>query len=125
MRRRFSAERRVHPRINHTLPMQIAVNGYDFSTSTQNVSCVGAYCNVHKYVPPFTKLAIKLSLPLGRRAAAKDGDIECKGVVVRTEDAPSGGFNMAIYFNEIKEPQRKKIARYISQLMPGQVLAAS
>jgi len=110
-------ERRLHPRLNHKLPVNLAVNGYDFSTSTHNISCVGAYCHLDKYVPPFTKISVKLSLP-NKDRVHKNTIVECKGVVVRSEDELKGGFSIAIFFNELHDEQRKKIARYISQFLP-------
>jgi hypothetical protein len=109
-------ERRLHPRLDHKLPLNLAVNGYDFSTSTHNISSVGAYCHLDKYMPPFTKISVKLSLP-NKGQAGKNTIVECKGVVVRTEDEVKGGFNLAIFFNEMREDQRKKIALYISQFL--------
>lgn len=108
-------ERRLHPRVEKKLPLKVAANGYDFATSTQNISCVGAYCRVNKYIPPFTKIAIRITLPNNK---SKEYDVECKGVIVRTEDEKTGGFNIAIFFNEIKDDQRQKISRYISQFLP-------
>ncbi|MCU0652107.1 MAG: PilZ domain-containing protein [Candidatus Omnitrophica bacterium] len=115
--RSVGKERRLHPRLDHTLPLKIAANGYDFVTNTQNVSCLGAYCHIDKYVPPFTKIGIKLNLPLASRSRKKSG-IECNGVIVRTEDATDGGFNIAIFFNRINDNQRKVISNYISQFLP-------
>jgi hypothetical protein len=109
-------ERRLHPRIDHKLPLNLAVNGYDFSTSTHNISSVGAYCHLDKYMPPFTKISVKLSLP-NKGQAGKNTIVECKGVVVRTEDEARGGFNLAIFFNQMRDDQRKKIASYISQFL--------
>ena len=109
-------ERRINPRLDHKLPMNMAVNGYDFSTTTHNLSCVGAYCHINKYVPPFTKISVKLSLPLD--TAGKNNLIECKGVIVRSEDETKGGFNIAIFFNEIRSEERKKLAQYIKQFLP-------
>ena len=107
---RKSQEKRLYPRVEHKLPIKVAANGYDFITTTKNVSCVGVYCRIKKYVPPFTRVLVRLSLPVL---------VECKGVVVRTEDEEKGdGFNIAIFFNEISEDQRKKIGRYISQFLP-------
>jgi len=126
-------ERRQHPRLDHKLPVNLAVNGFDFSTSTHNISCVGAYCHLDKYMPPFTKIAVKLSLPdrpggsaclPARQGLASNSQshkstiVECKGVVVRSEDEVNGGFNIAIFFNEMRDDQRKKIAHYISQFLP-------
>jgi c-di-GMP-binding flagellar brake protein YcgR len=109
-------ERRVHPRLDHKLPFNVAVNGYDFSTTTHNISCVGAYCHLNKYIPPFTKISVKLSLP-NKDCADKSTIVECKGVVVRSEDETRGGFNIAIFFNQMRDAQRRKIAAYISQFL--------
>ena len=111
-------ERRLHPRINQQLPLNVAANGYDFSTYTRNVSCLGAYCHINKYVPPFTKVLIKLSLPVSEAGRTKDYSVECKGVIVRTEDEEKGGFNVAIFFNSIKDQEKRKIEKYINQFLP-------
>lgn len=121
---RVRSERRIHPRVDHSLPIKVAVNGYDFATSTRNISCVGAYCRIAKYMPPFTKILVKLSLPIMTDDGVRDYKVECKGVVVRTEDEPDGGFNIAIFFNEINDTQKKKISQYISQLLPKESLTS-
>jgi len=110
-------ERRKHPRIDKRLPIKVAANGYDFATTTQNISCVGAYCHINKYVPPFTRVMIKLSLPLRNQKGSRNATVECKGVLVRTEDEDNGGFNIAIFFNDIREEQKKKIAAYVNQFV--------
>ncbi|MDD5156417.1 MAG: PilZ domain-containing protein [Candidatus Omnitrophica bacterium] len=112
------AERRLHPRIDHALPIKIAANGYNFSTSTENVSCVGAYCHLDKYIPPFTRIAVKVVLPVTSAGKKRNIDVECKGVIVRSIDENKGGYNVAVFFNGIQENQRKKIAEYISQFLP-------
>ncbi len=111
-------ERRQYPRIEKQLPFRVVANGYDFVTSTQNVSCVGAYCRINKYIPPFTKVMVKLSLPVSSSASDEHSQVECKGVVVRTEDEGTGGFNIAIFFNEINDSQRNKITQYLQQFLP-------
>jgi len=118
MTRPNPAEKRLYPRIDYSLPIKVAANGYDFATSTQNVSCLGAYCSINKYVPPFTRVMIKLTLPIKSDAINKSYSVECNGVVVRSEDAENGAFNIAIFFNQINLGQRKKISRYISQFLP-------
>lgn len=112
------AERRRFPRIRQHLPLKIAANGYDFATATQDLSCVGAYCRVDKYIPPFTKIMVKLTLPMITDDENNNGNVECHGVVVRTDDEEKGGFNIAVFFNEIKNNQRQKISQYISQFLP-------
>lgn len=114
--KKLKPERRLHPRIAQHLPLNIAANGYDFVTSTKNISCVGAYCHVPKYIPPFTKIMAKLTLPLAN--SSSQCCIECKGVIVRTEDEENEGFNIAIFFNEITDTQRQKITQYINRFLP-------
>ena len=113
-------ERRLHPRLNQSLPVRIAANGYDFSTTTQNISCLGAFCHIEKYIPPFTRVAIRLDLPVATRSGRKDYSVECNGVVVRSQDDANKGFNIAIFFNRIKDNQRKIISKYVAQFIPKQ-----
>lgn len=115
--KRLKTERRQYPRILAELPVNIAANGYAFSTNTENLSCVGAYCHLTKYIPPFTKVAVKIKLPVANNSGFADSNIECKGVIVRTEDDEPDGFNSAIFFNEIKNSQRQKISQYISRFL--------
>ena len=110
-------ERRIQPRVDKILPLKVVANGYDFSTTTKNVSCIGAYCRINKYMPPFTKVMVRLSLPLVDERLSKNYNVECRGVIVRTEDEREDGFNIAIFFNDIKENMRQKISRYVNQFI--------
>lgn len=116
-------ERRIHPRVDHNLPINVVANGYDFMTQTKNVSCLGAYCHIDKYVPPFTRVKIKMALPMQSGRVRMEKEVECEGVIVRSEDAPSGGFNVAIYFNRIKEIPRQDLAAYVNQVLSANVIA--
>lgn len=118
MTKSLKSERRLHPRLEHSLAVKIAANGYDFSTTTQNISCLGAYCHIDKYVPPFTRIAIKLNLPVATSRGRKEYNVECNGVIVRSDDDTSGGFNVAIFFNRINDNQKKAISKYIGQFLP-------
>jgi len=119
MTKQSRIERRRYPRVKKSLPLKIAADGFDFVTSTQNISCLGAYCHLDKYIPPFTKITVKLTLPMMTdNNERRNFLLECKGVVVRTEDEEKGGFNVAIFFNEIKNPQKQKISQYLSQFIP-------
>jgi hypothetical protein len=106
-------ERRIHPRIDKQLPMNVAINGYDFVTNTQNLSCLGTYCRIDKYIPPFTRVKIRLDLPLGN----EKHPVECEGVIVRTEDDQDGSFDIAIFFNRIMELPKQKLTEYVSQCL--------
>lgn len=118
---RHLSERRLHPRLTQSLPVRIAANGYDFSTTTQNISCLGTFCHIDKYIPPFTRIAIRLDLPIATRTGSrKDYSVECNGVVVRSQDDANKGFNIAIFFNRIKDDQRKIISKYVAQFITKQ-----
>ena len=114
----MTKERRRFPRIAQNIPVNIIANGYDFVTTTENVSCVGTYCRVDKYIPPFTKIAVKLNLPIATNDGGRHCTVECRGVVVRTDDENNGGFNIAVFFNHITDNHRKKISQYINQFIP-------
>jgi len=120
MIRNKKSERRQFPRIEQRLPLKIAANGYDLATSTENVSCLGTHIVVEKYIPPFTRIMIKLTLPLGGN---NKSSVECKGVVVRTDDEKDGGFNLAIFFNNIQDAQKHKISQYLNQFLPQSTCA--
>ena len=111
-------ERRTTPRLNQKLPFKIEAGGYDFSSTTENISCLGAYCKIKKYLPPFTKVMVNLELPVKTKNDCKTYSIGCEGVIVRTEDKNEKDFNIAIFFNHINDSQRKKISEYINQFLP-------
>lgn len=115
MKRVTKSDRREHPRLDHRLPVKIVANGYDLETTTENVSCLGAYCRISKYIPPFTRIMVKLCLPMPNGVKS---DLECKGVIVRSTDEEKGGFNIAVYFNSITEAQKHKISQYINRFLP-------
>lgn len=111
------SERRRYPRITKELPLKIKTDNYDLVTQTKNISCIGAYCFVNKYIPPMTKISVVIVLSLKSKSKAKTTTkkVQCKGVVVRTEENPPQGYNIAIYFNEISQREKNKVAKYVNQ----------
>jgi len=112
-------ERRRYPRLLKELPLKLMAEDYDLVTRTRDISCIGAYCCVDKYIPPMTKLSIILLLPPDSRADNSTEKVQCKGVVVRTDTNAAKGFNIAIFFNEISERNKDKITRYVSRFIPS------
>jgi len=113
-----SKERRRSPRIDHNIPLKISSEDFDIVTESKNLSCSGAYCTVAQYVEPMTKLKIQLLLPLRRNNKISTKKVSCLGVVVRTEPYPEQkNFNVAIYFNEVHDRDKKIIAEYIATLL--------
>lgn len=106
-------ERRKYLRCETTLPLEIKTDGLNIATSTKNISCAGAYCQVNKYLAPMTKLKIAMVL----NGPKKNTTIRCNGVVVRAEPAliskEAQKYNIAIFFNDIAEAEKEKINSFI------------
>lgn len=112
-------EKRRHLRIARNLPIKLRHDDFDIVTETKNVSCVGAYCQVDRYVAPFTKINATLLL-----SAEKDKTINCKGVVVRVEKIQNTlepQYNIAIYFNEISKVNMSRINHFIKENHSSQI----
>lgn len=102
-------EKRRYPRIKKKLPLKLESKEFDIITEAENTSASGTYCRIEKYLTPFTMLDISLFLSSKDKAKR----IDCKGVVVRVEENLDKTYNIAIYFNEIKEMDREKISQYV------------
>jgi len=119
LRNKINRERRRHPRINGRLQFKVKAEDFDAVTETINLSCFGAYCQLNKHIPLMTSLKIALALPYGDQGNEFDY-VECNGVVVRSEkilsEAHLGSvYNTAIYFNEIEESEKEKIADFFEE----------
>ncbi len=112
-------ERRKYPRLNKNLPLKISSDNFDIVTETKNLSSVGAYCEVNRYLEPLTKLKIILLLPFKRKDRVITKKISCQGVVVRSEAIPlkNDQYNVAIFFNDIQKGDISKISSYVSSLL--------
>jgi len=109
------SERRGAPRIVTRLPLTLTQAARQLVTWTENLSVSGAYCVVKRFLPPMTKLQIRLELPdrLGSRA------ISCEGVVVRAQPpAPSprqSAYHVAVFFSGISDRSRALLAEYVQR----------
>jgi hypothetical protein len=112
-------DKRKYPRIVEILALKLCGCESDIVTETKNISANGAYCSVNEPIEPMTKLDIILLVPLNRKKKSMK-KIFCKGIVVRKEYAQGNGrhtWNLGIYFNEIKENDRKVLTRYIDSVL--------
>jgi hypothetical protein len=112
-------ERRRHPRINERVPFTLRAEDFDAVTETINMSCLGAYCQLDKHIPLMTSLKIALALPRSDKKSEIEY-AECNGVVVRVEEVVSKShkssvYNTAIYFNEIEDSEKEKIANFFQR----------
>jgi len=118
---KHTAEKRKHPRVNKSLPIKIRNRDFDIVTETKNISCVGAYCQVDKYVAPFTKIKATVLMPSKTKKA--NNSINCEGTVVRVEKINNDleqQYNIAIYFNQISKTNISKIDRLVKEYLTCQ-----
>ena len=109
-------ERRQYPRVQKSLPLKLSDAEFDVLTETKNISGNGVYCAIDKSLPVMTKLAIVLLVPVKKNRQKGIRKITCQGVVVRKEYVKDDGkhsYHVGIYFNDIKEKDRKVLLSYI------------
>lgn len=111
------SERRKYPRLNKNLPLKIICDNFDIVTETKNLSSIGAYCEINRFLEPLTRLKIILLLPFKGKDKLYNKKLSCQGVVVRSEANPlkKDCFNIAIYFNEIQKKDINLISDYVNQ----------
>lgn len=120
-RKNIGVEHRKHLRINERLQFKLKTDHFDVVTETINFSCIGAYCQVNKYIPLMTGFEIVLKLPHVDEEG-KFEYVECNGFVVRVKkiffDANEhNAYNIAIYFSEIEDSEKQKIESFIKIYM--------
>ena len=108
-------ERRAAPRVPVPLPLHLDDAQGKFTARTKNLSASGAYCMLRRFLAPMTKLAMQLELP-GRPVHW----VRCEGIVVRVEPARRvprrSHYYVAIFFSEIAETDRSRIADYVQRV---------
>jgi hypothetical protein len=114
----LGADRRKFPRLQGNIPVKIYSDDFDFVTETKNLSRNGVYCRVDKYIEPMTKLKMHLLLSCKKEGKIVTQKISCQGVIVRTESVPGTEiFNVAIYFNDIKERDADNISVFVETML--------
>jgi c-di-GMP-binding flagellar brake protein YcgR len=110
-------ERRRFPRIKREIPLKIKLNDYDLVGKTQDISSIGIYCTVDRYVPPFSIISIILLLPSRQEDNSKVFSLRCQGAVVRSEKSSKNEkeYNIAIYFSRINQSDKTKLLNYVHQ----------
>lgn len=108
-------ERRQAPRVDERVLLEIRDATMEQRTETTNISTVGAYCMLDRFIPPMTKLQLQFEIPNGARRVRIQGE----GVVVRAEpvvtNAEQGRYNIAIFFTEMTDHNRSVIARFVRE----------
>ena len=113
MMKRPAIERRAAPRVDTHLPLSLGDEAAELLTTTHNLSASGAYCTVRRFLPPMTKLQVRLELP----STPHPLPIECQGIVVRVEPpepAPRRtSYRVAIFFNDLSQRDRASLAQFV------------
>ena len=106
-------DRRSAPRVNKRLAVRFGHADGSLIARTKNISASGAYCELRRYLPPMTKLQVRLDLPLKPRKV----QLICEGVIVRVEPPkPSPRrrvYHIAIFFHDLSDRNRSLLAGYI------------
>jgi len=115
-------EKRQSPRVDKTLPVKLSDPNFDILTETKNVSDSGAYCAVSQHIEPMTKLNLILLLPFKKGKTKEIKKVSCSGVVVRCEhtaDTNKYPYRIGVYFNGLKDPDKKLLRSYVATAMKG------
>lgn len=89
------------------MDMHFDSHGYDIRGETHDISPVGTYCQVGRPIPEMTQLKIILDLPADQ--------VKCEGTVVRSVPGPNHSdlHHLAIFFHEISNEAKRKLAEFL------------
>ena len=102
-------ERRQHKRRDHQIRVGFKLDSDEtvIEGETYNLSPAGAYCRVNRPIAEMTRLMILLDLP--------NGQVNCEGTVVRSEQKPlvEPSYEIAIFFHRIDEEASKRLQTFL------------
>ena len=102
-------ENRKSPRIRIKVKIELSsgretlINGVCL-----NIGEGGIFCETKKYLDPYTRVNLMISLPEGD----KSHELSCEGIVIRAEKKRMKN-RAAIEFTRVEDNGRKRIRRYI------------
>lgn len=112
-------ERRRHPRVQAALPIAVQAGAGepdDLETQTHNISSRGAYFDVPRAIPEFTRVELTLCVPAGPDQFHR---IQCAGVVVRCEARPQlrdgRAHAVAVFFDQIGTREQALLDAFIAE----------
>ena len=99
--------------------MEITLGADRAAAESLNVSANGVYFASRAFIPLLTRLRITLELPEESGTASR---VSCDGVVVRTEPEAEAAsvreYQVACYFTEISDADRRRLESYILRHVP-------
>ncbi|MBU2063506.1 MAG: PilZ domain-containing protein [Candidatus Omnitrophica bacterium] len=112
-------EKRRERRVSLQVPIKIGSSNFQIISSTKNISRSGLYCQVNRFVPVMSKLAVTLFVPLIVKREQVEQKIDCSAVVVRIvpeeQKESVESYHLGLFFSEIKDKDRDCISQYIKQ----------
>ena len=107
-----NGNRRSHVRVPARVPIATVGQEQPIQIEAANISEGGAYCLSHAPVGVMTRIAVSIEIP------DLDGDpepVQVDAVVVRCEPhlLYPGKWNLALFFPELEESTREKIASFV------------
>ncbi|MBN2096875.1 MAG: PilZ domain-containing protein [Candidatus Omnitrophica bacterium] len=111
-------ERRRHHRIDVNLPITVAYQQKIISSNTKNISILGTYIESNQEITRGMSLDICLTLPKEDLKRRKSKQINCQGIVFRTQPLTSAGpksrYGIGIFFRSFLKKGEKELLRYIN-----------
>ena len=108
-------ERRRHPRVHTDLPLQLTFKDTMVETRIRDLSSSGIRFRAPAALPLLSRVQIALELP-DAEGGTSSITIAISGVVVRcaeTEAGDSPPYDTAIYFEDLSEPAKRQISRFV------------
>lgn len=109
-------ERRRHPRIDTDLALQLTFKDTTVETRIRDLSSSGIRFRAPAALPLLSRVQIALELPDAEEGAPST-TVAISGVVVRcaeTEGDDAPPYDTAIFFEDLSEPAKRHIARFVS-----------
>jgi hypothetical protein len=107
-----NGNRRSHVRVPTRVPIATVGQDQPVQIEAANISEGGAYCLSQAPLSVMTRIAVSIEIP------DLDGDpepVQIDAIVVRCEPhlLYPGQWNLALYFPELEEPTRERIASFV------------
>jgi hypothetical protein len=111
-------ERRRHPRVLTDLALQLTFKDTTVETRIHDLSSSGIRFSAPAALPLLSRVQIALELPDAEGPSSTT--VAISGVVVRcaeTGEGDSPPYDTAIYFEDLSEPAKRQIARFVTSRM--------